>query len=374
MVALLLIPTALMLFYFGYLIRSAWHFRQLMATEQPKGSHFPSVTVVVPARSESKNIGQCVQAVLGQDYPSAKLELIVVDDHSEDGTVEVALAAAAGDPRFRLIHSSQQQGVAYKKAAVSQGIAAAKGEIILCTDADCHFGKDWVRSMMAHFGEKTGMLSGPVQLEGKGIFEEMQALEFMGLVAVGAAAIESGAPTMCNGANLAYRKAVFEQVGGFEGIDHIASGDDELLMHKIAYESEWEVGFAHSRDAVVRTAAQPDWKSFRQQRIRWVSKSRQYKQQRITWVLVLSYLAMAGLPILSILAFFWPIAGWCLLINLGLKMLGELAVLYQAARFFGKLQLLKWLVPEQLAHIAYVLWVGLAGNQKSYEWKGRQVK
>ncbi len=373
MVIALFIPSLLMLFYVGYLLRSAWYFVGLNAKDETSDLQ-PSVTVIVPARNEAQNIAACISAILSQNYPPEKVELIVVDDHSEDATAEIAKAASSKTPNFKLLELKTHTGVAYKKAAVAYGISQAKGEIILATDADCQMGSDWLKSMIACFAPKTGMVSGPVMLESERIFGQMQALEFMGLIAVGAAGIAAGDPTMCNGANLAYRKSVFEEVGGFEGIDHIASGDDELLMHKIAAETKWDVRFSKNKASIVRTGAQETWEAFKKQRIRWVSKSTQYKRKRITWTLILSYLAMLGFPILIAIGFFEPLAWWIALGNLSLKFLGEFAVLYPAAKFFGKLPLLKWLLPEQLGHILYVLWVGLAGNKKSYEWKGRKVK
>lgn len=366
------IPSVLMLYYFGYLLRSAISFVRLESNFE-QNEFRPSVAVIVPARNEAENIKTCIESILAQNYPKDKLELIVVDDHSDDATFEIAQKSGANSPQFQLLKLDSSPGFAYKKAAVAQGIAKANADIILATDADCKMGKDWVATMASNFDAQTGMVSGPVALESKIIFGQMQALEFMGLIAVGAAAIARKKPTMCNGANLAYRKDVFHEVGGFEGIDHIASGDDELLMHKIAA-TKWKIKFAKHPDAIVSTAAQESWQAFKQQRMRWVSKSTQYKQKSITFTLVLAYLAMLGFPILIIVGFFQPLA-WCFaLANLALKLFGEFAVLYPAARFFGKLPLLKWLLPEQIAHIIYVLWVGIAGNKKSYEWKGRQVK
>jgi cellulose synthase/poly-beta-1,6-N-acetylglucosamine synthase-like glycosyltransferase len=318
----------------------------------------------------------CVRDILAQNYdhPDWGFELIVVNDHSEDDTVRVAIEAADGDPRFRIINLEEVQGVAYKKAAVATGIRAAKGSWILTTDADCRMGPDWIETMGCYMTFDTGLVSGPVMLEGERIFQKLQALEFMGLNAVGAAAIQAGNPTMCNGANLMYRKETFEEVGGFEGIDHIASGDDELLMHKIASETKWKVAFAMRRPAVVRTQALASWSQFKAQRRRWVSKSTQYKKPGITMTLVLSWLAMAGFPVLLLAAIGWPEAWIFLGINLLLKMAGEFPILFRAAVFFDKLRLLPWFIPEQIAHIAYVLWVGLAGNVRSYTWKGREVK
>lgn len=366
------ILTGLLLFYVGYLLRSAWYWGKLEEPVQG-GDHLPRVAVIVPARNEATHIVACVQAILAQDYPRGLMEVIVVNDHSEDDTAALAQAAAGHDPRFRILSLEAQTGPAYKKAAVAQGIAASSSELIVTTDADCVMGPQWLRSLVGCFDAGTGLVSGPVLLEGKGLFAEFQALEFMGLIAVGAAAIAAGHPTMCNGANLAYRRTAYEAVGGFAGIDHIASGDDELLMHKVAAMPQFQVRFAKLAAAIVRTPAQPTWEAFKQQRIRWVSKSRHYKRKAITLVLVLSYMAMLGFPLLA-MAGMWDARLWGLLgLHAVLKLAAEAAVLVPAAIFFGKLPLLRWLPLEQAAHIAYVLWVGIAGNVTSYQWKGREV-
>jgi biofilm PGA synthesis N-glycosyltransferase PgaC len=223
--------SVLILYYVAYLVRCAWFWGKVDVRTEADGE-WPMVTVIVPARNEAAGVGTCVRTILAQDYPQACMELILVNDHSEDDTVTLAMAAAQGDARFRCIDLEAQTGTAYKKAAVARGIAAAQGSIIVTTDADCHMGTGWLRAMVQQFDGETDLVSGPVALEGEGAFAQMQALEFMGLIAVGAAGIAAGSPNMCNGANLAYRKAAFEAVGGFAGIDHIASGDDELLMHR----------------------------------------------------------------------------------------------------------------------------------------------
>lgn len=391
--------TALLLFYVGYLLRCAWHWGRLRPNAP--ANDLPKVSVIIPARNEAANIGACLEAVFAQDYPADAVEVIVVNDHSEDATAGIAVATArnhlggegvsflneanggvpeSGDAnpgsgmRFQLLNLEAQTGPAYKKAAVAYGIRQSQGEIIVTTDADCTMGRGWLRAMVGGFEAGTGLVSGPVELQSGDAFTQMQALEFMGLIAVGAASIASGDPTMCNGANLAYRRRAYEEVGGFSGIDHIASGDDELLMHKIAAHGHWKVAFMKREEAIVRTPAQGTWAQFRAQRIRWVSKSGQYKRRGITAILVLSYLAMLGFPVLAVGGIWEPRLWWLLLGHLAMKILAEAAVLVPAARFFDKLRLLPWLPVEQVAHIAYVLWVGIAGQRKSYQWKGRTVR
>lgn len=270
MIWLGIIATGLMIYYAGYLFRCEYYFSKLedqalhsSQAQQPPQAEYPHISIIVPARNEEEHIRACLTDLFAQEYPDGTFEVILVNDHSEDRTREIALAAGlelgeksvqigeattiADDesmitseantiigevrstrrvPNFKVLDLKKKQGVAYKKAAVARGIEEAKGEIILVTDADCRMGPGWLAAMVRGFEvregmPKVGMVSGPVLLESKTIFEHFQALEFMGLIAVGAGSIGTGSPNMCNGANLAYRKEVFEEVGGFSGIDQI---------------------------------------------------------------------------------------------------------------------------------------------------------
>ena len=365
--------SACLFFYGSYLLVNAVYFTRSFKIKDQQNLKFPAVSVLIAVRNEADKIETCLQAVLAQEYPSNLLEVIVIDDSSEDATLEKVKALQKHHPQLKLIQRTGEIQNAFKKAAISQGIAVSTGEIILTTDADCAMRENWVKTMVSFFSTEVGMVSGPVVLESSNrMLEEFQVLEFMGLIAVGAASIRAGRPNMCNGANLAYRKSVFEAVNGFGGLDSIASGDDELLMHKI-HGAGYGIRFAKDPMAIVRTHALKTWSDFRNQRLRWVSKSTVYKRKSITLTLVASYLGMVTFPLLGVFACFE--SGY--LIGLGgaflFKCLCEFPILFSAARFFNKLHLLKWLLLEQFFHILYILWVGLAANLGGYTWKGRNV-
>ena len=117
----------------------------------------------------------------------------------------------------------------------------------------------------------------------RNLLERFQSLDFCGMMGITGAGIHKKYLLMGNGANLAYEKAVFEEVGGFEGIDHLASGDDILLMQKIAKVYPEQLVFVKNLEAVINTTAQPTWRAFIQQRVRWASKSAQYPQRGLPY-------------------------------------------------------------------------------------------
>jgi cellulose synthase/poly-beta-1,6-N-acetylglucosamine synthase-like glycosyltransferase len=367
------------LLYAAYIGLHAIYFKRNTARSAAvvAGAYQPSVTVVVPARNEAQTLPHCLAALAQQSYPPAKLQVVVVDDHSTDGTAAVAQTFASRlGGRLHIVQLSDPD-VQGKKAALAAGIAAAEGEVILTTDADCTAGQQWVEAMAAHFAPGVAMVSGPLRKvpSHPTFFEEAQALEAAGMMALGAAAIAMRKPTMANGANLAFRKAAFVQVGGYRGLDGVASGDDELLLHRFYQQQVGQIVFAGQPAAVVTTGTLPTLRAFAKQRLRWVSKSRAYTNAWITAGQVNAYLGMLGIAATFAAAFAWPQQWYVLAGLLAAKIAAEGTLLYYATTFTAQRNLLKRLLLAQLPHILYVLWVGVAGNLvRRYEWKGRQVR
>ena len=178
---------------------------------------------------------------------------------------------------------------------------------------------------------------------------------------------------MCNGANLAYSKKVFEEVGGFSGIDKIASGDDMLLMYKIWKRYPEKVFYLKSEEAIVSTQPQPTWGAFFNQRLRWASKAARYQDKRFFPVLLWVYLF--NLSFLSLLITgFWCSCYWkWFLILWGAKTIAEFPLFLSAARFFGASSTVKWFLFFQPLHMIYTVISGFFGQAVKYEWKGRKV-
>ena len=333
------------------------------------------VSILIAARNEEENIARTIDAILNQNYPTSQLELIIVDDHSTDRTSEIV--RSYGDRGVKLLQLQVGDKLnSYKKYAITKAIEMASGEIIVTTDADCRMGRNWIRTIMAYFDQNNSFLvSSPVAYsEEKSKFEELQTLEFLYLIGLGAAGIGNGNPTTCNGANLAYRRDVFFEMGGFKGIDNLASGDDELFLHKVAEKYADRIGFCKSREAIVYTDAKPDLASFISQRKRWASKSTKYKDKKVIVLGVCIWLFNLAL-ICSLLGFLLllPALNWWLLTAFGLKMLVELLFMIPVLTFAKRSELLKYLPFLTVIHTFYLVYIGVAGNIGKYDWKGRQV-
>jgi cellulose synthase/poly-beta-1,6-N-acetylglucosamine synthase-like glycosyltransferase len=374
-VAILTIMYAVILmayrFWFGKM--REFQFNQIEALSP--GQSTTQFTVIIPARNEALNIKACVDSILNQDYPVDAFEIIVIDDFSEDDTAFIVNALSQQYPQVRLMqladHCKEGETLAYKKKAIEIAVAEAKGDWILTTDADCIVPKRWLLLFSAYIHQhKPCFVAAPVMfIKTAGILNQFQVLDFLALQGITAAAVGAGKHSMSNGANLGFEKTAFIAVGGYQGVDHIASGDDMFLMHKMKQTLHKPVGYLFHPDAIVLTAAMDTWKGFIMQRIRWASKARYYDDRSITMVLTLVYFFNLSFICLALLG------SWgSLLIALAFKTFFELFFLDPVAKFFNLQSELKHFVFYQPIHIVYNIAAGLFGQLKTYSWKGRKVK
>ncbi len=330
------------------------------------------VSVVIAARNEEKTLPPLLHDLKQQDFPAFLFEVIIVNDFSTDGTAAIAQHLP---PNFRMLMPVSTAEQSSKKKAIATGIAAATGELILVTDADCRIGKSWI-STMASFYAQTGasFIAAPVKYTYQpSLLQVLQVLDFITLQGITAASVSANFGTMCNGANLAYTKAAFESVNGFAGIDSVPTGDDMLLMYKIWKVAPEKVFYLKSNEAIVTTAPMLTWRAFYQQRRRWASKTMVYDDKRL--ILVLAFVLLLNLLpcILLAAAFFNPVfllySFFCLLA----KTLIEWPFVFSVAKFFGEQKLMRYFFFLQPLHVFYTVFVGIWSQVGGYEWKGRKA-
>ncbi|MEO7394834.1 MAG: glycosyltransferase [Chitinophagaceae bacterium] len=330
------------------------------------------ISVIIPARNEESNIGKLLEALQNQTYSSGLFEVIVVDDHSTDKTAVVV----SQFPFVKVIELKEENINSYKKKAIETGIAMATGELIVTTDADCIPPKEWLQ-IIASFrkGKNAVFIAAPVVLDcNSSVVEMFQSLDFMILQGITGASVYKNSHSMCNGANLAYDRKVFFEVNGFAGVDHIASGDDMLLMYKVWKLYPDKVHYLKSKNAIVSTRPMQTWKAFFNQRIRWASKAKKYDDKRIIAVLLLVYIFNFSFLVLLV-AGWWHIYYWiALMVILVLKTIIELSFFMSLSQFFNKNWAPKFFPLFQPLHIMYTIISGLFGQFGKYEWKGRKVK
>ena len=386
-------PPAFAIIAFFFLTLAAGYFLIILKYIQGWGAlaewHLPvkyipavKVTIIVPARNEEENIVTCLESILNINYPKKLFEIIVVDDHSSDATFLLVNKFAKINPQVRLLKLTDAvkngKNNSFKKLAIEMGIENANGELIITTDADCIVPRDWLL-LIASFYEinKCSFIAAPVNFyQENSFFEKFQSLDFIGMMGVTGAGIHTGWMNMCNGANLAYTKKIFEKVDGFQGIDDLASGDDILLMQKIAVRFPNEIGFLKNKKATVLTTPKPTVKSFMAQRLRWATKAANYTEWKITFILsIVFFYCMAIL--ISFFCSFMDGPKWFFLFTvlILIKTAADYFFLDKMADYFNRKDLMKTYVGSQLLHILYIVVIGCLSNvKKQYRWKGRKVR
>lgn len=333
------------------------------------------VTLIIPFRNESEKILQNLESIQNQNFADERLEVIYINDNSDDGC-EILLKNAITKKNIRIINAESNGKRAHKKAAIIEGLKEVKGEIIVSTDSDCFHGKNWLKTLINYFDEETAFVSGPVEfVDDNTFFAGLQRLEFAGLIFTGAGLIGAGTPVICNAANLAYRKKIFEEVGGFSDNMSLSSGDDELLMQKITSLKKYKIKFCPEMDAMVFTEPNSGLKQLMNQRKRWASKGLHYKSKGLIFTLVLIFLFYLGLLIQPLLGMF--ISRFFFLtfaVSLLLKMFCEFIIIVKGSKILGMKGLIKYFIPAEIFHVPYIVISAIGGAAGGYKWRGRTVK
>jgi cellulose synthase/poly-beta-1,6-N-acetylglucosamine synthase-like glycosyltransferase len=333
------------------------------------------ISVLIPVRNESENIVDLLTDLEKQSLNKYYFEVLVIDDSSTDSTVKlVEDFILHSDLNLKLISLPEDHSIrSPKKRAIRTAIKLAAGEIIVTTDGDCRVGKDWLVTYSAFFERKEAVfVSAPVlflESKRKGFFHSLwakiQQIEFASLIVSGAVSMKAGFPNMCSGANIGYLKTAFFEVDGFEGNDHLASGDDEFLMHKMVKAFPGKVNYLKSEAAVVKTFPLPDLKSFYNQRKRWAGKWYDYQMDSPKWV--------AGFIFFTNLS--------CIYVGLTgnyelllIKLLPEFLFLSLAIAMYKNMILLIIIPFVQLIYPFYVVFFGFTSLLKrNYNWKNREL-
>jgi cellulose synthase/poly-beta-1,6-N-acetylglucosamine synthase-like glycosyltransferase len=372
---LLLIFLIPAVFYFGFLFQILFGLKRLRRNNFKNDKKY-FVSIIVPFRNETEVIVDCLKSLEMQTYPRDYFEIIFVDDFSNDDSF-AKLNAEKKLANTRVISVPNDfQKLSPKKRGIKYGIEKSQGEIILTTDADCVHPKEWLETMISGFAENTGFISGPVKFANSNmLFGKIQQLEFSGLVLVGAGLIGSKKPTICNAANIAFRKDAFDFVDGYEDNQHLASGDDEFLMQKIAKTKKFKVKFLFVEQAVVKTQANETVNKFIQQRKRWASKGLFYNDKTLILKLIMIYLFFVSLPLQAILGVTLSLIFLCSFTSLFLlKILIEYFIIKKGIPLlFENMNCTTFIISEVL-HIPYIIFAGIAGAFGNFEWKGRNLK
>lgn len=333
----------------------------------------PDVSILIAARNESEGIRATLDSVLAQDYPG-NWEVWVADDRSTDDTPKILAEYAAKYPeRFHVLTITDiPEGVSPKKQAISKMIEACNGEILCLTDADCLVQPTWILGIVREFEPGIELVAGhsyiPTEPKKSKVIICMQAIETLIYRVAGTAGLAMKLPLTSTGNNLAYRKSFFKSVNGFDNVIKIQSGDDDLLMQKLAADRPWAMRYCIAPSTFVTTNGKETLKELWEQRKRWASKTIYYTP-KIVFVLSMVFLFLTMLCVTAILSPFSFEIFIATLIAFVFKCVGDLVLILRGLKVFKQEHLIKWCIPVEFIHAPFTVLAVLFGLFGRFKWK-----
>ena len=329
-----------------------------------------NVSILIAARNEGANIEKLLQSLYNQSFDKAKFEVILVDDHSSDDTSEVS-------ENFRVLHPEMNLKLlkangSGKKQAISQALHAAENDIVMVTDADCELPQRWMETMVDYFVKNNlKMVLGPVLLSpADTLFEKLQVLEHLSLIASTAGSAAIGMPVMCNGANMMYDRQAALDVEKYRTDMKIASGDDMFLMEQfMKHYGSKSVSFILDNEAIVKTKTMPDLKAFFRQRRRWASKTKAYTNWKIIATALIVMMFNLSIVFFFAAGFFMKFFWIFFVLYVVMKTLIDLPILKRITNFMQQQRLLLWMFPLEFIYPFYVVFTAFSGIFSNVKWK-----
>ncbi len=406
--ALLLLPSLSYAFFVWKLGSRLPNSSQVLASSLHRDgestfAHSPKVTtpnapllfqsVIIAARNEEDHLRSTLDSLLKQSRPVDSFEVIVVNDRSSDGSAalleQIQSKWEAQGARLVCLENPTPGG---KKRAITLAAEHARGEFISVLDADCVVGKEWLNTLGAAFEAESdrpcflnetpheasagiskapvGLVAAPARFTSDAsLFQKIVRLEYIGLLGAGLASIESRQPLFASGANLSWRKSAFLAVGGYQGLEHIQSADDTLLIQRLHLAGKVRFKAVHSADASIETRGPISLGTFWRQRVRWSSTELSFEDKTSLLASFMLYYIFLGCTIAP-LAFALSLMSFsAALLFLLLKLLPDLRLTLRAARLAKEDKALRYFPLVWLGQLAYGLLVPWFGSFSSVRWR-----
>lgn len=330
-------------------------------------------SVIVPFRNEQKHLEGLLGSIARLNYPKNMYEVIFVDDESTDDSLNIIVKASQNPGNIKPIKNNRTTG-SPKKDAISTAMAQAKYDWIITTDADCELPKFWLDSYDGYLQQHDAeFIAGPVLYsETKTVLGEFQTLDMLSLQGTAIGSFGLKFPFLCNGANLAYTKKMFDVVEGFKGNENIGSGDDIFMLEKVLQTCPEKIGYLKCKKAIVATKPQPSMAALVSQRIRWAAKTKAYNNLfgKLTGIFV--FLMNSSILVFSLLAFAGLIKLQVLLCIIFIKLGIDFLLIYRAAQFMEQTSSMKHYLISCIMYPFFVAYVTFASVFIGYKWKGRR--
>lgn len=376
-ITLLLVGLLLYVFLIGQLI---WGFNKVKTSNTKHSTPITGFTIIIPFRNEARHLPHLLESITRLNYPSEKIEIILIDDFSEDDSERICIQWRLKNEHLdTTLLKNLNLSNSPKKDAIGRAMPIAKFDWIITTDADCVVNKNWLLTL-DNYIQTNPEASGPEMIVGAVMFRtknnwfhHFQQLDLMSLQGVTIGSFGIGKPFMCNGANFAYSKNFFNKIGGFGGITEQASGDDVLLLQKAVNATKTGVHYLKHPNFIVETKPENDLYKLLMQRVRWASKTASYKSNYAKFLAIVTLFTNFSL----VLSFGFVIYGLLdlkLVVFLFLLKYGvDYILLYKSNSYLRKS---KFFIPlaSSIFYPIFSSWVGIYSLFGNYVWKGRTFK
>lgn len=328
-----------------------------------------SFTIIVPFRNEAENLPHLLKSFLGLNYPVNLFEVILVDDESVE-----KFQLPTSNFQIRIIDNIRVSN-SPKKDAIATAMKHVKTDWVITTDADCTVPENWLLIFDNYIQEnEVSMLAGAVTYNTNNSFlHHFQQLDLTSLqgATIGSFGIKKA--FMCNGANFAYKKSLFEKMNGFEGNNTIASGDDVFLLQKVVNSNQNLVHYLKAEKAIVYTKPTQDWKSLFYQRVRWAAKTSSYQNLFGKVLGLIVFFGNLSFVVGTVFMFF-GIWSWQLFILYAVsKFIIDCGLLHITNQFLTNIRI-KNLFLSSLFYPFFSSAVALYSLFGFYQWKGRNFR
>lgn len=264
----------------------------------------PNISILVAARNEEHNIENCLRALTQLHYPKEKIEILVGNDDSQDNTEQLIRNYSSEHSQISLHNISKTIGLAKGKANVLAQLAQkAKGDFFFITDADIQVPPNWIPSLLEHFTNKTGIVSGCTYSKPSSFLGKAQQLDWLFAFGMVHVVSDLNIPVSAVGNNMAIRKEAYLSTGGYEKIPFSVTEDQELFIHTL--KNGWGFKNLFNPHCLAITEPISSWGALLKQRRRWMSGA-----MKIPMVLLLC-LFLQGIAFPAVLITLWlnPLVG-----------------------------------------------------------------
>jgi biofilm PGA synthesis N-glycosyltransferase PgaC len=346
--------------------------RRLNSASEEMPGNPEGVTVIIPFRDEATHLPGLIGDFSRQTYPARLFKVILVNDHSSDGSDRLVSSLVKNGPEFTCL--DLPPGKTGKKDALLHAMQQVDTRWVIQTDADCRVGPGFISTHMAYLAEyPSDLVAGLVTTRaGKGTFwEVLERFDMLSLTGAGAGSFHYGKPLMCSGANLLYTKSLFMETRSFDPSGITPSGDDMFLLIG-ARKLGRSISFNPGRPSMAETSVTTGVCALVGQRIRWGAKSVHYRMTDIQLVALL--VSFTSLMILALPAWMviYPGSFRWFLPAYGIKTAVDFLLLLATTRLTGQRRVLRWFLPVSLVYWVYLPVVVIGSLLGRSSWKGRR--